>query len=848
MSTLSRGLIFRSVWHCRHNGADRRAQLGLGLLEVLLLTILLGGVVLGGIISMRALQQSQQAEAAEQALRRADRAVLTFAAQRNRLPCPDVDGDGREDVLPAGDGCNATAGQKGWLPLVTLGLDGAGTDQGAMPKLLYLVQREAQDLGLADATRHNPPAFDTSTRRYSGVRPLNQIATTDICQGIENARSAAVTASQAQANGRGLAYALVHPGRGDFSGTGEGFEGLNRLTMSAVAVELPERGWTPGVYDDRVWLQTYAGISTALECERLLASSRILGFATEWVDEVGEQKESTRVSAIISSTINGVSVVVAGIKMVLAASGLKNAITHLSAATAALSGAIAGCVFLVSCGLIPVYAAAVAAAVGAIAAYTATISLMAASMASSIVASSLSIAVAVQAGAEIGGDIDLATARAEAEKSYKESVERRKEAELNLTRAIQQRDTEKSPNYNTALANFKNKVSTFAANVTAMNVCDPALGDTNCAPPLSLATYEPQINAIRDAIDNLVAKQLAYNDAEDRYQRALNEDPNYPNNRPPPNTPLPPEALAELEKVRDDLNNQRAVAVAAGDTERVAALDEAIAYLDQRQSQSGTTDTAQRRADLTARINDLQVQISGFQNAITALDVKLEGTSCNPLPANDPKRQWCVERNMLDQQRVQSEALRDSLQQQLDGLGLDLTAARNLRDLALAARNAAQVALDARKAELAASLSAMPYTVCENKVEPGLLGQPDKVTRVCTQRTYNSIANDRDIVREFELNQLPPPPARCQIIFVSYFCYWKEYDVLLNEIYSTRYIWAVANREVQEAEQTLAKARQDESDALATLQALSGTNAGGIPVWSGAGDILRRADAKGGVR
>lgn len=848
MNTLSRGLFSRSAWRRPHKGTDRHAQQGLGLLEVVLLTLLLSGVVLGGIVSMRVLQQSQQAEAAEQSLRRADRAVLTFAAQRNRLPCPDVDGDGREDALPAGDGCSATAGQKGWLPLATLGLDGTGTDQGAMPKLLYLVQREAQDLGLADATRYNPPVFDTSTRQYSGVRPLNQIATTDICQGIEKARSEAVTASQAQANGRGLAYALVHPGRGYFSGTGEGFEGLNRLTMSSVAVELPERGWTPGVYDDRVWLQTYAGISTALECERLLASSRILGFATEWVDEVGEQKESTRNSAIISSTINGVSVVVAGIKMVLAVSGLNNAVTHLSAATAALSGAIAGCVFLVSCGLIPVYAAAVAAAVGAIAAYTATISLMAASMASSIVASSLSIAVAVQAGAEIGGDIDIATARAAAQQSYDESVKRRQEAETSLTRAIQQRDMEKAPNYSTALANFKNKVSAFAANVTAMNVCDPALGDTNCAPPLSLATYEPQINAVQDAIDKLVSKQLAYNDAEDRYQRALNEDPNYPNNRPPPNAPLPPEALAELEKVRADLNSQRAAALAAGDTERVAALDEAIAYLDQRQGQSSTTDTAQRRADLTARINDLQLQISGFQNAIAALDIKLEGTSCNPLPASDPKRQWCVERNMLDQQRVQSEALLGSLQQQLDGLGLDLAAARNLRDLALAERNAAQVALDARKAELAASLSAMPYTVCENRVEL-VPGQPPKVTRVCTQRTYNSIANDRDIDRMFELNQRPPPPARCDFSLFSYVvCYWKEYDVLLNEIYSTRYIWAVANRQVEEAEQTLAKARQDESDALATLQALSGTNAGGIPVWSGAGDILRRADAKGGVR
>ncbi|WP_345060482.1 hypothetical protein [Acidovorax lacteus] len=719
-----------------------------------------------------------------------------------------------------------------------------------MPRLLYLVQRQAQDLGLADPVRHNPPAFDTATGQYSGVRPLNQIATTDICQGIENARSVALSGGQAQTDGRALAYALVHPGRGDFSGTGEGFEGLNRVATSVVAVEPPQRGWTPGVYDDRVWVQTYAGMATALECERLLASSRLMGFATEWVDEVNEQKESTRNSAIISSTINGVSVVVAGIKMALAASGLANSISHLAAAAAALSGAIAGCVFLVSCGLIPVYAAAVAAAVAAIAAYTATIALMAASLASSIVAMSLSIAVAVQAGAEIGGEIDLDKARAEAQTSYNDAVQRRQDAESNLAKAIRARDTEKTPRYNAAIANFEGKVSSFAAQVTAMNRCDPAQGDTNCAPPLTLATYQPQVNAIVAAIDTLSARELAYRDAEDRYQRALGNDPNYPSNQPTSNAPLPDRAIEELAKVRADLQQQRATALAAGDTARVAALDQAIAYLDQRQGQSGNTDTAQRRTDLINRITELQGQIDGYDAQIATLNGQLGSTVCDPLPPNDPQRQWCVNRSMLQQQRAQAATLLTTLQQQLDSLGLDVATARNLRDIALGQRNAAQTALDARKSELSALLSAMPYTVCENRVEPGSNGQPDKVTRVCTQRTYDAIANDRIVTRQLQTREPPAATAPCAPILLGslYLCFWKEYDILLNEIVSTRYDWAVANREVQEAQATLNKAQQDEADALSTVQALSGTNAGGIPVWSGAADILRRADAKGGIR
>ena len=64
----------------------------------------------------------------------------------------------------------------------------------------------------------------------------------------------------------------------------------------------------------------------------------------------------------------------------------------------------------------------------------------------------------------------------------------------------------------------------------------------------------------------------------------------------------------------------------------------------------------------------------------------------------------------------------------------------------------------------------------------------------------------------------------------------------------TRYDYAIADKAVQEAQATLTKAQQDESDALATVQALSGVNAGGIPVWSGAADILQRADRKGGIQ
>lgn len=846
MNTLSLGLFSRSASHRRHNGADRRAQQGLGLLEVVLLTLLLGGVVLGGIVSMRVLQQSQQAEAAEQSLRRADRAVLTFAAQRNRLPCPDLDGDGREDALASGTGCSATAGQKGWLPLATLGLDGAGTDQGAMPRLLYLVQRQAQDLGLADAARHNPPAFETSTGQYSGVRPLNQLATTDICQGVENARGTAVSANHAQSGGRALAYALVHPGRGDFSGTGSGFEGLNPLTGSVVGVEPPQRGWTPGVYDDRVWVQTYAGLATALECDRLLASSRMMGFATEWVDEVNEQKEATRNSAIISSTINGISSGVAVLKTALAVKGLVNAIAHLATAASALAGAIASCIILVGCALIPTFTAAVAAAIAAIAAYTVSITLAAASLASSLVAMGLSISVAVQAGAEVDASFNLDQVRSQAQTAYNEAVARRTQAQTRYDAAVNNRDNVKGPAYTAAVSAFESKVSGFASYVTSLNNCGSASTDYDCSPPLTLATYQPQINAIKSAVDTLVQRELAYQDAEAAYQRAIN-GPNNPSTTAPANSPLPADVRNQLVQARD-------AAQAAGDTDRVTGLNEAIAYLDRQQSGASTYTDSQRAADLAAQINQVQTQIDAFDAQIAALNAQLGGTACNPLPTAEPQRQWCVDRGMLEQQRTQAVALRGTLQQQLNSIGLDVATALSLRDAARGQRDAAQLALDNAKASLNGSLSAMRYTTCVRGVRAGNSGNSNnnaggngngnggQAYSECTIRYYDAISNDSWV--SFEYSGTPPAGAYC---FLG-FCYAKDYTVKLNEIVRTRYDWAVANKEVQEAQATLTKAQQDEADALATVRALSGLTAGGIPVWSGAADILRRADAKGGVR
>jgi hypothetical protein len=818
---------------------------GFGLLEVALLTTVVIGAVVAGLVAMRSVQESQHAESIEAQLRRANDAVVAFAAQHNRLPCPDTDGDGLEDATASGDQCTAAAGQKGWLPTTSLGLSATGSDPSSNTRLIYLVQREAADLARAQPERHNPPAFDTNTGQYSATVPLNQLATTDLCQGIANARSMPLAVTHAQADGHAVAYALVHPGGQAQSGAELGFEGLNRLSASGTSVEAPNRTRTLGLYDDRVWVQSYQGLSDALECDQLLAASRMLGFANEWVSEVNEQKQSTLVSSGIASTINLISSGVAALKTGLAVKGLVSAVSHLSAAATALAGAIASCVVLVGCALIPTFSAAVGTAIAAIAAYTATIALDASSLAASLVASGLSIGVAVQAGNVVGAGVDLTQVKADAQTNYNNAVTRRIDAQNRYNTALANRDGSKSTAYSNASSAVDSKVQAFVNHVNSLNDCGSAATDYGCTTPLTLATYQPQINAIRAATDTLVTKRMELADAQAALTRAQNAPPSaaptLPSNPTVPSGVTPPSGATLPDGVRAQLVAARDAAQTAGDTEKVVGLNKAIEYLDNQQTQAASTTSAQRAADLTSQINEVQNQIDGYNTQILALDGQLAGTPCSPLPAADPQRQWCSDRDLLNQQTAQAITLKAALQEQLNQLSLDVTTASNWVTTKQAEVNAAETALSSAKNSLESSLSAMPYTTCTRGTNTVVTdpGPPVVTTSVpysnCTVHYYNAIANDTSVaVLDANGNNVGTE---------------KDYRVKVNQLVTTRMDWAVADKDVQAAAATRDRALQDEADALATVNALNNASSGtGLTVWNGAAQALQRADAKGGIQ
>ena len=97
----------------RHSAAPARPS-GFSLIELTVVLVILGvmGILLVRWIGMDAADRSHATQ--RDLLQRSDDALIAFAAIQARLPCPDADGDGREDC--------AGALAVGALPYVTLGL------------------------------------------------------------------------------------------------------------------------------------------------------------------------------------------------------------------------------------------------------------------------------------------------------------------------------------------------------------------------------------------------------------------------------------------------------------------------------------------------------------------------------------------------------------------------------------------------------------------------------------------------------------------------------------------------------------------------------------------------------
>ncbi|MDR2452836.1 MAG: type II secretion system GspH family protein [Candidatus Accumulibacter sp.] len=248
----------------------------------------------------------------------ADEAILGFVLKNHRLPCPDTNGDGREDASAPSGPCAAA---RGGFPFHTLGLSlpsrlhyGAYQD-GSEKSLTSARPRHAPMLPPAPAVTgtewpltggalsYTPgglpnidgipddyaPAFPEATaiKDLSSLKEVvferqvpdsaavaAQIHGLDFCAALREAQSG--SSPVLTSNGVTVAYVIAHPGAGDADGDGSFLDGLN--DGATAAFEPPDRA-SSNVYDDQVLAVGFGELAARLSCAALLSRANAAGHA-----------------------------------------------------------------------------------------------------------------------------------------------------------------------------------------------------------------------------------------------------------------------------------------------------------------------------------------------------------------------------------------------------------------------------------------------------------------------------------------------------------------------------------------------------------------------------------------
>ncbi len=193
-------------------------------------------------------------------LERADSAIIGFVFANNRLPCPDISGNGQEEC--------AVNNRQGSLPIVTLGIE--STIQKTTGRAIrYGVYRSA------NALLANDIDLSQSKDRYEPLLPNSETSAQtnglDFCLALKTASTSAGNTTQVNigSSSINMAYVVADSGTIDADNNGNLFDGTN---ANGVKFERPNEPHDNN-YDDNVLAISFNELSGKLNCPKVLSQT-----------------------------------------------------------------------------------------------------------------------------------------------------------------------------------------------------------------------------------------------------------------------------------------------------------------------------------------------------------------------------------------------------------------------------------------------------------------------------------------------------------------------------------------------------------------------------------------------
>ncbi|MBF0455502.1 MAG: prepilin-type N-terminal cleavage/methylation domain-containing protein [Magnetococcales bacterium] len=312
----------------------RQSMAGFSLVELSISLAVVGmitAVALSVSTGRNAVEQVAHRSVAKQSMasmKNAEDVVLGFAMRNERLPCPDVDGDGRED-------CTSLSNKVGTVPYLDIGLSQPFLDGNGNAVRYGVYRNSTAKADLTEKSNHMVPWLLKVDRRNdleaaggddtTGAHAIHQNRM-DFCRGLFNAMRSGSSSNQVYVRDStailNMAYILVSGGVMDADGDGSHFDGQN-ATAPSTFFETPDRRKSEE-YDDIVKVMPFGVLAYRQGCYEANMAMKALAMSTiaaenKYVASVNSYKNAEfgvktatydRDSAIYGTVMAGIDVAV----------------------------------------------------------------------------------------------------------------------------------------------------------------------------------------------------------------------------------------------------------------------------------------------------------------------------------------------------------------------------------------------------------------------------------------------------------------------------------------------------------------------------------------------------------